>query len=167
MQHPRVARDTRLQRIHLLEYAIEPRGFECRDVLMVMVERANASFGKNADERPGDERPYVVDECIDHEIDAEEQGKTEHREPILPISKEAHECLADQAFDYRPRRLERRNLSRGCPRRADDSSIVRPSRTFISSCRNCHFLVSLAAVDLSAGPGFVGNWLRNAATGWG
>lgn len=96
MQHPRVARDARLQRVHLLEHAVEPRRFKCRDVLMVMVKRANTSLGKDAQKRPRDKRPYVVDECIGQEIAAEHQGKAKNRQTVLAISKDAHECLVDQ-----------------------------------------------------------------------
>ena len=96
MQHPRVARDARLQRVHLLEHAVEPRRFECRDVLMVMVKRANTSLGKDAEQRPRNKRPYIVNECISQEIAAEHQGKAKNRQTVLAISKDAHECLVDQ-----------------------------------------------------------------------
>ena len=160
MQHPRVARDARLQCIHLLEQPIEPRRLECRDVLMVMIKRANAAFGEDTEERPTNQRPHVVDERVHEEIATEHQRKAEDGKPILPISKETHECLADQAFDYRPQRLERRNLPRGRPHRADDSSIVGPSRIFISSPMLCHFLVrvSCGAGRVEAGPWVGAKW---------
>jgi hypothetical protein len=96
VQHPRITRDARLQRIHLLEQTVEPRRFECRDVLMMMIECANASFGEDADERPPDERPYIVNECIGQQIATEHQRKTEDWQSVLSISKDTHECLVDK-----------------------------------------------------------------------
>ncbi len=96
VQNPRITRDARLQRIHLLEQTVEPRRFECRDVLMVMAKGAHASLGEDAKERPSNERPYVVYECIGQEIAAEHQGKAENRQTVLAISKDAHKCLVDQ-----------------------------------------------------------------------
>lgn len=98
VQDPRVARDARLQRIHLLEDAIEPRRLEGRDVLVVMIESADAPFREYADERPGNQRHDVIDERIHQDIAAEDQGKAENRKSVLLISKDAHECLADKRF---------------------------------------------------------------------
>lgn len=98
VQDPRVARDARLQSVHLLEKPIEPRRLECRDMLVMVIERADAPFGKYADERPRNQRHDVIDERVHHNVQAEEQGKTENRKPILPISKDAHECLTDKRF---------------------------------------------------------------------
>lgn len=98
VQHPCIGRDPGLKRIHLLEHAIEPCRFERRDMLMMMVERANAALWKDTHDRPSDQCPHIVDECIHHEIAAEEQGKAKHGKSVLPISKDTHERLADQVY---------------------------------------------------------------------
>jgi len=96
VQDPSVARDTRLQRVHLLEHPIEQCRLERRDVLMMVIEGANAAFREYADERPRNQRYDVIDKRIHQDVAEEEQGKTENRKPILAISKDAHECLTEK-----------------------------------------------------------------------
>ncbi len=99
VQDPGLARDARLQGIHLLEQPIEPGRLEGRYVLVVMVEGADAAFGEYADQRPGNQRHDVVNERVHQDIAAENQGKEEHRKSVLPISKDAHEHLADERLN--------------------------------------------------------------------
>jgi hypothetical protein len=96
VQNPSVARDAGLQRVHLFEQSIEQCRLERRDVLMVVIEGANAAFREYADERPRNQRYDVIDKCVHQDVAEEDQGKTENRKPILAISKDAHECLTEK-----------------------------------------------------------------------
>jgi hypothetical protein len=96
VQNPSVARDAGLQRVHLLEQSIEPCRFERRDVLVMVIEGANAAFREYADERPRNQRYDVIDKRVHQDVAEEDQGKTENRKPILAISKDTHECLTEK-----------------------------------------------------------------------
>jgi hypothetical protein len=73
VQHPRLARDARLQHVDELEESIHPRVVEGRDVLVVVVERADAGFGQHADQRVREHQEPVVDEQVDRQVDGEQR----------------------------------------------------------------------------------------------
>jgi hypothetical protein len=93
VQDPCVGRNARLQRVHLLEHAIEQCRLEGRDMLVMVIEGANAAFREYADERPRNQRDDVIDKRIHQDVAEEEQRKAEDWKPILSISKDAHESL--------------------------------------------------------------------------
>ncbi len=87
VQHPAVAGDAGLQPVHELEQTVEDRLPEHREMLVMMVERADAPARHDAQEHPRQENHRRVDESVHGDVAREEQRNEGDGQTVFGVAE--------------------------------------------------------------------------------